>query len=446
MSKLQISRREFLRTMAIGASALTLGPLLEACATATPTAVPTAVPPTAAPLAATAAPTVAAVVSPTVLRPSAPFKLGSILPYTKVYADLGESITNAMQLYFDSVNMTAGGRQIQWIKEDEENDAQISLRKLSKLIDQDKVDMFTGIVSTAVLYAVRDPLHEAKLPTVISNGGGNLLTRKGTKGAAVGRFSPYIFRASFSSFQVSSPLGDYVAKNVSKKVMICASNYGFGTESAADFKATFTAAGGTVVGEDVLPPLGTNEFSAFLPKIASANPEAVYSFFSGSDALNYVKQFDQFGLKKTIKIVGAGFLTETDVLPGQGKSALDAITTLHWSTTLDNPVNKKFMDDYAKKYPNKAVDVFAVQGFDAARVIVEALNAVKGDTSDKQKFLDAIKAVKFDSPRGAFSFDPATQNVINQIYFRQVKETSPNKFENAIIGKTDAPIKDPENM
>ncbi|CAG0973618.1 Leu/Ile/Val-binding protein [Anaerolineae bacterium] len=434
MSDTKITRRDFLRKLALGAGVVSLAPILEACAT--PTVAPTAVP------AATAVP---AVVAPTVLKPSASFKLGSILPYTKVYAALGESITNAMQMYFESVNFTAGGRKIEWVKEDEENDAQISLRKLTKLIEQDKIDLFTGIVSTAVLYAVRDPLHEAKLPTVISNGGGNLLTRKGEKGTAKGRYSPYIFRCSFSSFQISSPLGEYVAKNVSKKVAICASNYGFGTESAADFKATFTAAGGTVMGEDVLPPLGTTDFSAFLPRLAASNAEAVYSFFSGSDALNYVKQFDQFGLKKTMKIVGAGFLTETDVLPDQAKSALDAVTTLHWSTELDNPVNKKFIEDYRKKFAGKEVDVFAMQGYDAARIIVEALNKVQGDTSNKDKFLEAIRGVSFDSPRGKFAFDPKTQNVVNQIYYRQVKEVG-GKFVNAITGKTDQPILDPENM
>lgn len=438
MSNVQLTRRDFLRRIALGAGAVTVVPLLQACATAvTPTTAPAAT--------AAVAPTAAAVISPTVLKPSASFKLGSILPYTKVYAGLGESITNGMQMYFESVNFAAGGRTIEWVKEDEENDAQISLRKLSKLIDQDKIDLFTGIVSTAVLYAVRDPLNDAKMPTVISNGGGNLLTRKGTKGTAVGRYSPYIFRCSFSSYQVSNPLGDYVAKNVSKKVAICASNYGFGTESAADFKATFTAAGGTLLGTDILPPLGTTDFSAFLPQIAATNAEAVYSFFSGSDALNYVKQFDQFGLKKTMKIVGAGFLTEMDVLPDQGSSALDAITSLHWSTELDNPVNVKFVADYRKKFPNKEVDVFAMQGYDAARIIVEALNAVKGDTSNKDNFLAAIRAVTFDSPRGKFAFDPKTQNVINQIYFRQVKQSS-GKYVNAIIGKTDQPILDPENM
>ncbi|MBI1801749.1 MAG: ABC transporter substrate-binding protein [Chloroflexi bacterium] len=426
---LQVNRRQFLKGLAALASTASVAALLDACAPA-----------------ATSAPA-----APTVIKPSIPFKIGSILPYTKVYAALGESITNAMTLYFESVNFTAGGRKIEWIKEDEENDAQISLRKLTKLIEQDKVDLFTGVVSTAVVYALRDPLHEAKMPTVISNAGGNLLTRKGEKGAAKGRFSPYIFRASFSSFQISSPLGEWVAKNVSKKVLVCASNYGFGTESSADFKSTFVPAGGTIVGNDVLPPLGTTDFSAFLPQIAAAKPEAVYSFFSGSDALNYVKQFDQFGLSKDTKIVGAGFLTETDVLPGQGKSALGAYTSLHWSTTLDNPANKKFLADYAKRFPGKDVDVFAMQGYDAARVIVEALNAVQGDTSNQSKFLDAIRAVTFDSPRGKFSFDPKTQNAINTIYFRQVKESggqyeSSGKYENAILGKTDKPILDPENM
>ncbi|MBI4788088.1 MAG: ABC transporter substrate-binding protein [Chloroflexi bacterium] len=416
MSNDRMTRRDFIKTMAVGAGALTVGPLLQACAAPAPA-----------------------------VAPSVPFKIGSILPYTKVYAALGESITNGMTLYFESVNSVAGGRKIEWVKEDEENDAQISLRKLTKLIEQDKVDLFTGIVSTAVVYALRDPLHEAKMVSLISNAGGNLLTRKGEKGAAKGRFSPYIFRSSFSSYQISYPLGEWVAKNVSKKVAICASNYGFGTESAADFKATFTAAGGTVMGNDVLPPLGTNDFSAFLPQLAATKAEAVYSFFSGSDALNYVKQFEQFGLSKDMKIVGAGFLTETDVLPDQGKAALGAYTSLHWSTALENATNKKFMEDYAKRFPGKTVDVFAMQGYDSARVIVEALNKVKGDTSNKDAFMDAIRGVSFDSPRGRFTFDPKTQNVVNQIYFRQVKDNG-GKLENSIIGKTDAPISDPENM
>jgi branched-chain amino acid transport system substrate-binding protein len=103
------------------------------------------------------------------------------------------------------------------------------------------------------------------------------------------------------------------------------------------------------------------------------------------------------------------------------------------------------MDDYAKRFPGKTVDVFAMQGYDSARVIVDALNKVKGDTSNKDQFMDAIRSVTFDSPRGRFSFDPKTQNVMNQVYFRQVRDAG-GRLENTIIGKTDNPISDPENM
>ncbi|HEX7593348.1 MAG TPA: ABC transporter substrate-binding protein [Anaerolineae bacterium] len=401
MSNVQLTRRDFLKAMAVGAGALSMGPLLEACAA----------PATSAP----------------------PVKIGVLLSYSKVYAALGNSITQGMQLYFDSVNNIAGGRPITLIKEDEENDPQVSLTKTRKLIEQDKVDIFTGVISTTVVYALRDLLDSSKMISLISNAGGNDLTRK--------RKSPYIFRTSFSSWQVAYPLGPWVAQNVSKKVMVVAADYGFGHESADAFKDSFTKAGGTILGE-LYPPFPSTDFGAFLPKIAAAKPEAIYAFFSGSDATNFVKQFADFGLSKDIKITGSGFLVEQDVLPAQGAAANGAYSTLHWALTLDNPENKKFVDDYKAKF-NATADVFALQGFDTARVIVEALNAVKGDTSNKDNLLQAIRAVKFNSPRGPFVFDQTTQNVNQYIYYRQVRDTGGGALANVVLGKTDQLVVDP---
>lgn len=88
--------------------------------------------------------------APAVLAASSgPVKLGVLLPYSKVYAVLGEHITNAMELYFESVGWTAGGRKIEWIKEDEELEPAVALRKARKLIESDQVDILTGVVSTA---------------------------------------------------------------------------------------------------------------------------------------------------------------------------------------------------------------------------------------------------------------------------------------------------------
>jgi len=170
--------------------------------------------------------------------------------------------------------------------------------------------------------------------------------------------------------------------------------------------------------------------------------KAVYAFFSGTDAVNFVKQYDDFGLKQSIKLTGAGFLTEPDVLPAQGKSALGVITGHFYTPQLDSPTNRKFVADFKAKFANKTPDGFACQGYDTAEVIVRALKAVNGNTKDKDKLVDAIARVEFDSPRGRFRFDPKTHNVIQPfIYVREVKEVS-GGLDNVPIDKI-ANVTDP---
>jgi branched-chain amino acid transport system substrate-binding protein len=167
----------------------------------------------------------------------------------------------------------------------------------------------------------------------------------------------------------------------------------------------------------------------------------VFAFFSGSDAVNFVKQFDQFGLKQGIRLTGAGFLTEPDVLPAQGQSALGVLTGHFYTPLLDNPVNQRFVKEFRDKY-GKSTDGFACQGHDTAEVIVRALKAVNGNTQDKMKLVEAIGRTEFDSPRGRFRFDPRTQNVVQPyIYVREVKEVS-GGLNNVVIDRI-ADVRDP---
>ncbi len=132
----------------------------------------------------------------------------------------------------------------------------------------------------------------------------------------------------------------------------------------------------------------------------------MYAFFSGSDAVNFVKQFDEFGLKQSMKLTGAGFLTEPDVLPAQGKAALGVITGHFYTPLLDNPTNQTLREGLPGKFGGKMPDGFACQGYDTAEVIVRAVKAVNGNTQDKDKLVEAIAKTEFDSPRGRFRFDP----------------------------------------
>lgn len=362
-----------------------------------------------------------------------PLKIGLVLPYSGVYQVLGESITQGMELVFAREGNKIAGREVQLIKEDDEMQPPVGLRKTDKLIESDKVDILTGPVHSGILMGMRDKVHNSKTILIVSNAGADAISR--------GRCSKWIFRASFSNWQPCQPMGGWVAKNVAKDVFLTAPNYQAGKDMMNAFKETYLPAGGKIIGEEY-PKLGETDYAPLLTKIRQSGAKAVFAFFSGTDAVNFVKQFDQFGLKQSIKLTGAGFLTEPDVLPAQGKAALGTITGHFYTPQLDNPVNKKFVADFKAKFAGKTPDGFACQGYDTAEVIVHAVKAVNGNTQDKDRLVAAIAKVEFDSPRGRFRFDPKTHNIIQPfIYVREVKEVA-GGLDNVPIDKI-ANVADP---
>ena len=90
---------------------------------------------------------------------------------------------------------------------------------------------------------------------------------------------------------------------------------------------------------------------------------------------------------------------------------------LHYVPTIDTPENKRFQADFMKQQ-GRIGSEFAVQGYDAGRMVVEAIKASGGD---KAKFKDALSKVSFTGPRGPLKIDPATNNVVQNIYIYENK-------------------------
>jgi len=378
-------------------------------------------------------------VAPTA-TPGPPLKIGMLLPFTKVYAELGNSMQRATKLYLKQKGDALANRPVTVIYEDEANDPVVGAQKTQKFIDSDRVDLMMGIVATPIAYAVRNAIDAAKLIFIETNAGGNALTRT-TTDCKPSCKSKYIFRSSFSSYQISYPIGEYFAtqKGV-KEVFTFVADYGFGNESAADFTSGFTKGGGKITGS-LKAPLGSADFLPFVTQLKGQQTKDIYSFFSGTDAINYIKAWTQLGMTASgYKMNGAGFLTEQDVLKEVGDQANGATTSLFWAVTLDNAENKAFVDAYQKEY-SLLPDVFAVQAWDGMQAVDLALQAVKGDTSNKDAFIAALENVKFKSPRGDFEFDKETHNPIQDIYIREVKVQS-GQAVNTIVGKV-ARVTDP---
>src|SRR5205823_7286244 len=180
--------------------------------------------------------------------PGKPLKIGQLLPFTKVYAELGNSMKRSTDLYLKQKGNRLANRPVTVVYEDEANDPTGGAQKTQKFIEQDQVDVMMGIVATPIAYAVRNAIDAAKLIFIETNAGGNALTRT-TNNCTPACKSKYIFRASFSSWQISNPIGTYFAsKKGVKEAFTFVADYGFGTESQADFTNAFQAAGGKVTG------------------------------------------------------------------------------------------------------------------------------------------------------------------------------------------------------
>ena len=360
--------------------------------------------------------------NPSAEPPKEPVKIGVITPKSNVYATLGENLVNGMNLYFEEIGWKAGGREIKLLQEDEENDAQAGLRKAKKLVEQDKVDMLTGIVNSSIAIAIRDYADQSKVPFLVSHAGAVDLTRA--------KKSDYVYRASFTNEQINYPNGKWTYDNLAKNVFVIAPNYAAGKEQINGFKKSFEAAGGKIVGE-AWPALSTSDFGPYLQQIKQAKPDAVYAFFAGSDAVNFVKAYTEFGLKKTIPLNGSGWINAEDVRPAQGAAVEGVKGSLYWQLTLDTPENKKFVDSFKKKY-GKDPSGEAVEGYDTARVIAQGLDAVKGDTTDKLKVAQAWGLAKFTSPRGPIEFNKDTHMIIQNIYLAETKLVD-GKTQNKVI-------------
>ncbi len=405
---LRISRRRLLVTGSVTALAAACGggaaPSPSASAAATAAATTSA--------AATAAAT-----------PAPALKIGMLLPFTKVYAELGNSQKRAAELYVKQAGGKLAGRPVQFVYEDEQSgDTKIAVTATQKFIEQDQADLMMGIIATPNVYAIRNTVDSAKFLYIGTNAGGNAMTRD-VPNCTPACKSKYVFRTSFSAWQVSEPLGEWVSsKGGAKEFFLCYSNYAFGSESAAAFVEGLKKNGGMDMGKNT-PALGNTDWLPVVTAIKGQPTKNVYSFFSGTDAIGYIRAWDQLGMNAAgYKMYGAGFLTEQDVLKEVKTQAVGAITSLFWSVELDNAENKAFVDAYKKEY-SLLPDVFAVQMWDGMKALDEALKVTKGNTKDKDALIAALEGVSFKSPRGDFSFDKSTHNVVHDIYIRQVAQS-----------------------
>jgi branched-chain amino acid transport system substrate-binding protein len=358
-----------------------------------------------------------------------PLRLGVLNTFTGINAVPADSNFKGMSLYFERIGWTVAGRKIELLKEDDQFNPQIGLQKARKLVESDRVDLICGPQASNVALALLNFCKES---------GTFLIVWAGTD-AITSANIPTVFRPALSSWQLSTPMAGWVYDNLAKDIVFAAADFAAGHDVVKTFKAAYVPKGGKVI-KEIYPPLGTPDYSPYLTDILSLKPAATYNFFTGTDAVRYVQQYEQFGLKGRIPLTGFAPIADGTTLPAQGKAALGVITPQIYIDTLDNAANKSFVAEYRAKY-GAYPDTYSEYGLVAAQVVEAAVKALDGDTGDKDKLIKALEAVHFDAPRGPFRFDPATHNPIQTVYITEVVELD-GRLTHKVIG-TIKDVRDP---
>ncbi len=213
-----------------------------------------------------------------------PLKIGVLMETSGVFAVLGQRQLKGMQFAVEEAGGEVAGRKIELLHEDHEGKPDVGLTKARKLVLSDRVDVMSGIINSAVALAVTPYLSTQKMPLVISNAAANTLTGE--------KCDRYVFRVSYSSAQISEPIGRWMAKNAPKNLYILGSDFVAGHEFVDAAKQAYLAGGGTVVGETFTPFGRTQDYGPYISQARSANPGAVFAVYFAAEALLFVKQYE----------------------------------------------------------------------------------------------------------------------------------------------------------
>ncbi|WP_215908849.1 ABC transporter substrate-binding protein [Phreatobacter stygius] len=341
----------------------------------------------------------------------APVTVGVILPLSGAFADQGSHYEVGMRLFQEMNGTRAAGREVRLVIRDDQGpgSGDLARRLTQELILRERANIILGYSFTPNAMSAAGLLTEAKVPGIIVNAATSVLTQR----------SDYFTRISVTMSQVAHSLGTWAAGNGIKTVYTIVSDYAPGLDAEKWFVKGFTDGGGTILRSD-RTPLAAMEYVPFLQRAIEAKPDAVFAFNPGGDvSIAFIKQAGE-RLKGTgIKLLVTGDVVDDNLLPAMGDAIQDVISAWHYQIDVDNAANRRFLAAFRAKFGANAVPSYrVVQGYDGMALIYQTLDKTGGRT-EGDVFMAALKGARLDSPRGPVLIDPATREIVENIYIRR---------------------------
>ncbi len=347
-------------------------------------------------------------------------RIGLMTVKTGPLASGGLDMERALVMYLRERNNMLAGRKVELFVADSGGVPAQARSKTQELVERDKINIMIGPLAAGEALATDDYIRQQQLPT-LSVAAAEDMTQRNP--------NPWFVRGTSTSSQCAHALADYCIKTLKyKRMAVIADDIPYGHEMCAGFQRVFEELGGKIV-QKMFPPLTVPDYGTFLAQLKT-NIDGVFLGFAGSNGFRYVRQFNEYGLRGKVNIVGGMTALDEAVLRNMKIEALGIVTTCWYSAKLENPLNKKFAAAFqaeAKYDPG----FYAAATYVEAAVLENALKAVKGNINDKAALMKALRSSKTDTVRGPVTFD-SYGNVVGNVYIRKV-EREEGRLVNTVI-------------
>jgi branched-chain amino acid transport system substrate-binding protein len=340
-----------------------------------------------------------------------PLKIGLIIPLTGPFASTGRQLEAACRLYIERNGEIAAGRKVELSVKDDTGLAPETTKRIAQdMVVQDHVHVLAGFGLTPLALATAPVATEARVLMIVMAAATSIIPTR----------SPFIVRTGFTLPQVTAPMADWAGKNRINKAVTMVTDYGPGLDAEKTFVKRFGEGGGTVL-DSLRTPLRGPDYAPFLQRIKDAKPDALFVFVPSGEGTAVMKQFAERGLAAAgVRLICTGDVLDDDLLDAIGAPALGVVSSHHYSAAHESPENRAYVDSFMKANKGMRPNFHSVGGYDGMHLIYEAVKKTGGD-SDGEKLVAAMKGMSWTSPRGPISIDPATRDVVQNVYIRKVE-------------------------
>ena len=341
-------------------------------------------------------------------------KIGFITTMTGPQGVIGGYMKDSVELALDHLGRKVGGLETEIIYGDDQTKPDVGVQVAEEMLKKHQVDFVAGIIWSNVMMAVVPVVTGANKIMVGTNAGASPLAGKACH--------PLYFSTSWNNDQTPEAMGKVMQDQGINDVYVLAPNYQAGKDMVTGFKRYYK---GRIV-EEIYTKLGQQDYQAEISQLRSKNPKAVFAFYPGGMGIQFLRQYDQAGLRGQLPLYSVYTVDEISI-PAVKEAALGNYETRFWSPDLKNAANQKYVADYKKKYGKMPV-FYGAQSYDGIMLIDSAVRATKGDLKDNKALVAAMRKANFNSIRGPFQYN-VNHHPIQNFYLLKAEKVASGDIE-----------------